>query len=200
MILRSLSIGVAISALVVGVAAVASAADDKKNETPPTAFELLQLAPDDAWRTVDPENVILMDLPSGQVAIEMRPDIAPAHVEQISALVREGFYDGLRFHRVIEGFVAQGGDPKGDGTGGSDRPDIQPEFTRDSQKVLNFTPVGRDRLAARVGFMDGLPAAAQPETLRSFTTKKEVSLWGAHCPGVMSVSYTHLTLPTICSV
>ncbi len=67
----------------------------------------------------DPENTLYLDLKDGRVVIEMRPDLAPNHVERIKTLVREGFYDGLKFHRVIEGFMAQTGDPKGNGTGGS---------------------------------------------------------------------------------
>ena len=69
--------------------------------------------------TADSENTIYMDLEHGRVVIEMRPDLAPKHVEQIKRLIREGFYDGIVFHRVIEGFMAQGGDPTGTGTGGS---------------------------------------------------------------------------------
>ena len=67
----------------------------------------------------DPENTLYMDVPAGRVVIEMRPDLAPATVAQIKQLVRQGFYDGIVFHRVIDGFMAQTGDPKGDGTGGS---------------------------------------------------------------------------------
>lgn len=67
----------------------------------------------------DLENTLYLDLEAGRVVIKLRPDLAPKHVERIKELTREGFYDGLTFHRVIEGFMAQGGDPKGDGTGGS---------------------------------------------------------------------------------
>ena len=67
----------------------------------------------------DLENTLYMDVPAGRVVIEMRPDLAPATVAQIKALVRQGFYDGIVFHRVIDGFMAQTGDPKGNGTGGS---------------------------------------------------------------------------------
>ena len=67
----------------------------------------------------DLENTLYMDLEHGRVVIEMRPDLAPRHVEQIKRLARSGFYDGVVFHRVIDGFMAQGGDPTGTGTGGS---------------------------------------------------------------------------------
>jgi peptidylprolyl isomerase len=71
-----------------------------------------------AW-AADPENTLYMDLKDGRVVIELRPDLAPKHVARIKALTRKGFYDGVVFHRVIGGFMAQGGDPTGTGTGGS---------------------------------------------------------------------------------
>ncbi len=78
---------------------------------------------------LDLENVLYLDLSTGgRVGILMRPDKAPKHVERIKTLARRGFYDGLIFHRVIEGFMAQGGDPKGIGSGGSDLPDLKAEF------------------------------------------------------------------------
>lgn len=76
----------------------------------------------------DPENTLLMDLKDGRVIIALRPDLAPKHVARIKELVRQKFYDGLAFHRVIDGFMAQGGDPKGDGTGGSGK-NIPAEFS-----------------------------------------------------------------------
>ena len=77
----------------------------------------------------DPANTWLLDLSTGgRVKIRLRPDIAPNTVERIKTLTRRRFYDGLTFHRVIDGFMAQGGDPKGDGTGGSDLPDLKAEF------------------------------------------------------------------------
>src|ERR1044071_10217983 len=77
----------------------------------------------------DPENTILMELDSGgTVTITLRPDLAPGHVERIKELAREGFYDGGVFHRVIDGFMAQGGDPTGSGMGGSKKPNLKAEF------------------------------------------------------------------------
>lgn len=157
-------------------------------DPPPNPAQKIVDAGDGEWRSVDPERLIVVDLPAGPIFIELRPDLAPLHVERIKTLVRRKFYDGLTFHRVIEGFVAQGGDPKGDGTGGSDLPDVSAEFARDSKDVMNFTAIGRDRLAARVGLIDGVPVGAEPESLRSFRTDRTVRLWGAHCPGVMSMA------------
>lgn len=78
---------------------------------------------------VNEENILVLDLSSGgRVRIIMRPDVAPKHIERIRTLVREGFYDGTVFHRVIDGFMAQGGDPTGTGTGGSKLPDLKAEF------------------------------------------------------------------------
>jgi len=76
----------------------------------------------------DPENTLVMETSKGKVVIELRPDLAPKHVERIKTLARRGFYDGIKFHRVIEGFMAQTGCPKGTGTGGSDLPNLPAEF------------------------------------------------------------------------
>ena len=77
---------------------------------------------------LDPENTLLLNLKDGQVKIKLMPDIAPKHVERIKTLTREGFYDGIVFHRVIDGFMAQTGDPTGTGTGGSKLADLDAEF------------------------------------------------------------------------
>jgi len=79
----------------------------------------------------DPENTLIMTLESGDVVITLRPDLAPGHVAHIKELAREGFYDGVVFHRVIPGFMAQGGDPTGTGMGGSDKPNLKAEFSRE---------------------------------------------------------------------
>lgn len=76
----------------------------------------------------DLENTIYLELKTGRVVIELKPDVAPNHVARIKKLAREGFYDGLVFHRVIEDFMAQGGDPTGTGTGSSSYPDLKQEF------------------------------------------------------------------------
>ena len=78
----------------------------------------------------DPENTLIMETTKGKVVIALRPDLAPKHVERIKKLVREGFYDGIVFHRVIDGFMAQTGCPHGTGTGGSGRK-LKAEFNRE---------------------------------------------------------------------
>ena len=77
----------------------------------------------------DPENTLIMETTKGKVVIQLLPDVAPKHVARIKELAREEFYDGVVFHRVIEGFMAQGGDPTGTGMGGSDKPDLPAEFS-----------------------------------------------------------------------
>ena len=81
-----------------------------------------------------PENTLVVELKSGKVLIQLRPDLAPKHVERVKQLAKEKFYDGVLFHRVIAGFMAQTGDPKGTGTGGSKYPDLPAEFTQEPYK------------------------------------------------------------------
>jgi peptidylprolyl isomerase len=77
----------------------------------------------------DPQNTVYLDTKDGRITIRLRPDLAPKHVERIKALTKRGFYDGIVFHRVIPGFMAQTGDPTGTGMGGSDLPNLPAEFT-----------------------------------------------------------------------
>jgi cyclophilin family peptidyl-prolyl cis-trans isomerase len=78
--------------------------------------------------SLDPENTLVMETTKGRVVIKLRPDLAPGHVERLKTLSRQGFYDGIVFHRVIDGFMAQVGCPHGTGTGGSKYPDLKAEF------------------------------------------------------------------------
>ncbi len=176
------------AAFAMALVAVSPALADDEEENKPTARSIVENAPESDWRGLDPENTLYMDLPAGTVIIELRPDFAPGHVARIKELTREGFYDGLTFHRVIEGFMAQGGDPKGDGTGGSTKPDLKAEFTRESSEVDGFREIGRDRMAPRLGYVDGMPAAAEPEGVRTFLKQGRVDVWPVHCPGVMSMA------------
>jgi peptidylprolyl isomerase len=82
----------------------------------------------------DKDNILVLQLKSGKVLIKLRPDLAPKHVERVKKLAREGFYDGIKFHRVIPGFMAQTGDPTGTGNGGSNYPDLPAEFSQEPYK------------------------------------------------------------------
>jgi peptidylprolyl isomerase len=96
---------------------------------PAIATLLIGVAMPGASAQTDPENTIYLDLKDGRVVIELLPDLAPKHVERVKELARQGFYDGTPFHRVIEGFMAQGGDPTGTGSGGSKLPNLPAEFS-----------------------------------------------------------------------
>ena len=96
-------------------------------------FNNLANAEESLYMANDPENTIQIELKDGNVIIELLSDVAPNHVNQIKELTREGFYDGVPFHRVIEGFMAQTGDGENrNGTGGSDKPDLKNEFSNTS--------------------------------------------------------------------
>jgi peptidylprolyl isomerase len=101
-----------------------------KNWLRVAALLLATLGAAQAQTVRDPENTLFLDLKDGRVVIEMRPDLAPTHVTRIKELVRQRFYDGIVFHRVIEGFMAQTGDPTGTGRGGSGR-NLPAEFSRE---------------------------------------------------------------------
>ncbi|HET6321067.1 MAG TPA: peptidylprolyl isomerase [Hyphomicrobium sp.] len=80
------------------------------------------------------DDILVVETKHGKVLIKLRPDLAPKHVERVKTLAKEGFYDGLKFHRVIDGFMAQTGDPTGTGAGGSNYPDLPAEFTQEPYK------------------------------------------------------------------
>lgn len=92
----------------------------------------------------DPANTLVIELKTGKVLVRLRPDLAPKHVERVKMLAKEGFYNGLKWHRVINGFMAQTGDPRGIGIGGSKYPDLPAEF---SQEVYKRGTVGAARTA-----------------------------------------------------
>lgn len=152
-------------------------------------------APDDAWRTVDAENLLIIDTKYGDIGVELYPEIAPNHVTQIKALTRKGFYNDVPFHRVIDGFMNQTGDgTKGDGTGDSDLPDIKAEFTFMRGADMPFQAITKQQIGQSnigVGFYKALPIASQP-TVPSFLTKVNAAhAFGLHCKGVTSMARTN---------
>jgi len=102
-------------------------------------------APAMAQPKPDPENTLFLDLKDGRVVIQLLPDIAPLHVERIKKLARDGFYDGIVFHRVIEGFMAQTGDPTGTGRGGSKLGNVKAEFSRTRQFLRGTVGAARSQ-------------------------------------------------------
>jgi peptidylprolyl isomerase len=98
------------------------------------ALALVLLAPASRAQAPDPQNTLVIELKSGRVLVKLRPDLAPKHVERVKTLAKEGFYNNIKFHRVIAGFMAQTGDPTGTGTGGSKLPNLPAEFSREVYK------------------------------------------------------------------
>ena len=148
-------------------------------------------APDEAWRDLNPENTLYIDLDYGRVVIELYPEIAPIHVERIKTLAARGFYDGLTFHRVIEGFMNQTGDPLGDGTGDSDLPNVTAEFLFRRGTDMPVTLVGARQSGQGdigVGFYKALPVATQPTSQAILTKDGKVAAFGLHCKGVTSMA------------
>ncbi|NQZ79860.1 MAG: peptidylprolyl isomerase [Colwellia sp.] len=131
------------------------------------------------WRALSPENTVLMTLPQGKVVIELAPQFSPSHVQQFSKLVKEGHYDGNKFYRVIDGFVAQGGPEDGSA---KDKAvpilKIEGEWTTD--KKWSFTKVqDNDLFAEQTGFKDGFAIAHNPS---------EKAAWLTHCPGTIAMA------------
>jgi len=152
-------------------------------------------APDEAWRTVDPENLLIIETKYGNIGVELYPEIAPKHVTQVKALARQGFYNDVPFHRVIKDFMNQTGDGQnGDGTGNSQLPDIPQEFEFKRTADMTFTQIAKQQNGQGqigVGFYKSLPIASQP-TVPSFITKvNSVEAFGLHCKGVTSMARTN---------
>lgn len=139
------------------------------------------------WREVSPENLLVIDTTKGRVLIELLPDMAPNHVERIKTLTRRGFYDGLKFHRVVEGFMAQTGDPLGTGAGDSDLPDLANEFSfrRGRSPLFTATP---NAGAGTVGLYGGVPVVTQPDAQMMVTADGRVSAQPQFCPGVVAMA------------
>lgn len=139
------------------------------------------------WRVVAPDNLLVIDTSKGRILVEMTPEAAPGHVARIRLLAKAGFYDGVPWHRVIDGFMAQTGDPLGTGEGQSWHPDLKAEFTfrRDAQTpfVAAAAPAG-----ALVGFVQSLPVQTQPDAVMRTTADGKVHAWGLYCPGVAGMA------------
>ena len=130
---------------------------------------------------LDPQNTIYLTLKSGRVAIKLEPELAPKHVERIKALCREHFYDGTPFHRVIPGFMAQGGDPTGTGTGGSKLPDLPAEFTNKAKFLTGTCGMARTQNPNSANSQFFICLAPAPFLDGQYT------IWGQVVQGMQSV-------------
>ncbi len=139
------------------------------------------------WRTVSPENLWVIDTSKGRVLVELEPRAAPNHIERIRTLTNRGFYDGLKFHRVIPNFMAQTGDPEGTGAGGSDLPDIKGEFNFRRGRDSGFVAVENSGPGLR-GIMGSLPVTTQPDAQMFVTADLKVGASGLFCPGVAGMA------------
>jgi len=139
------------------------------------------------WRQLDPEETLYIDTVHGRIVIELYPEVAPRHVERIKTLTRAGYYDGLTFHRVIDDFMAQTGDPLGTGEGASSLPDLREEFMFRRGPDMPFIQAAEQN-RARLGFYKTLPIESQPDAQMAVTADGRVSANAIHCQGVVSMA------------
>lgn len=152
---------------------------------PPPSAAMTIAAPE--WRVVPDENLLVIDTTRGRILVELMPEAAPLHVERIKLLARRGFYDGVTWHRVIDWFMAQTGDPLGTGEGQSPFPDLKAEFTFRRAPSMPFASVA-EPTGARVGFLHSLPIQTQPDAAFALTGDGMVHGWGLYCPGVAGMA------------
>ena len=140
------------------------------------------------WRTVAPENLLVIDTSKGRILVELDPLVAPNHVERIRTLADQGFYDGLKFHRVLTGFMAQTGDPLGTGAGGSELPDIAGEFSFRRGRDAGFAPVESSADTGLIGFVHSIPVMTQPDAQMMVTSDFKTPATGLFCGGVVGMA------------
>jgi len=148
------------------------------------ALGLTAAAPGD-WRSLDPENTLVVETTKGRIVVELRPEFAPKGVERIRLLAREGVYSGLQFHRVIDGFVAQTGNPNNRDGGTSAHPDLPPEFSFRIAPTLAAFVV--ERSDAREGFVGATPFQAVSAGESGRSGDPRLRGWGVYCPGVVGM-------------
>lgn len=176
-----------ITGAALAAALLASVTPASAQDTTPSPSEAAPAIAADDWRTAAPDNLLVIDTNKGRILVEMTPEAAPGHVARIRLLAKAGFYDGLPWHRVIDGFMAQTGDPLGTGEGQSWHPDLKAEFTfrRDAETpfVAVAAPAG-----ALIGFVQSLPVQTQPDAVMATTPDRKVHAWGLYCPGVAGMA------------
>lgn len=174
-----------LSLMIAGLLGAPALAQTPDSAPPPPAPPVG--SPPSEWRTVPPENLLVIDTNKGRVLVEMIPEIAPLHVERMRLLARNSFFDNLTWHRVIDQFMAQTGDPLGTGDGQSPYPDLKAEFTFRRGPELGFAPVAAPA-GAQLGFVHALPIQTQPDAMMATTADHKVHGWGLYCPGVAGMA------------
>ncbi|WP_041761391.1 peptidylprolyl isomerase [Brevundimonas subvibrioides] len=139
------------------------------------------------WRTIAPENLLVIDTSKGRILVELDPLVAPNHVVRVRTLADQGFYDGLTFHRVLTGFMAQTGDPLGTGAGGSELPNVPAEFTFRRGRDAGFAPVEGGGTGL-VGFIHSIPVVTQPDAQMMVTADFKTPATGLFCSGVLGMA------------
>ena len=152
--------------------------------TPPPAERAVA---ESDWRTPDPQNVLVITTNKGVIYAELAPELAPAHVERVKQLTRQGFYDGLSFFRVIENFMDQTGDPQNTGGGGSTLANLGPEFVFRRGSDSPFALAARIE-GAETGFIHSMPVVSQALDLGLLTADHRVKAYGAFCKGVLGMA------------
>ena len=198
---RLVSITVACSALAAAAACAQEGAETEAAETeaaaetavpgaPQFTMDDVSAAPDD-WRRVEADNLMVFETTKGRIMIEMLPEAAPAHVEQFRTIAKSGDFDGTSFHRVIDDFMAQGGDIYSKNGEGSGLPDLEGEFTfRRNPQDMPLNTVGPEGDATQ-GLYKGFPVATQSAYLAEMTKDGSVDSWIPHCPGIVSTARTN---------
>lgn len=183
--MKSISAAALLAAAV--LAAPAMAQDPGGAPPPPPAPTPETTIQATEWRSVPAENLLVIDTTKGRILVEMTPEVAPLHVERIKLLARRGFYDDIAWHRVIDWFMAQTGDPLGNGEGQSPYPDLVGEFTFRRDPAMPFAPAA-EPTGARLGFLGSLPVQTQPDAAFAQTGDGKVHGWGLYCPGVAGMA------------
>ena len=143
-----------------------------------TMADVLEASKPDDWRELDPQNTLYLEIAAGRVIIELAPDFAPKHVDNIRLLVRERFFDGLAINRVQDNFVVQWGDADGNKAIGTAQRKLPGEFTRPARGLSFVALPDPDTYAPQTGFVRGFPAARDTAS---------GTAWAVHCYGVLGV-------------
>ncbi|HTK36444.1 MAG TPA: peptidylprolyl isomerase [Caulobacteraceae bacterium] len=146
-------------------------------------------APGD-WKPVDPQNLMVIDTGKGRIVVELVPALSPEHVERIKTLARQGYYDGLKFFRVIDEFMAQTGDKANTGAGESGLPTLKGAFTfrRGPETAYSGLAYGS---GGSVGFIGPMAISSQPDELMALTADGKVKAYGLFCAGVAGMARTN---------